>query len=128
MKVTLISFGFKYGVPKELTFLWDVRSLPNPHWVDELRPKTGLDQEISRYVLASEEGSRFLKLLQPLVLFLVEQNIVAGKKTMVMGVGCTGGRHRSVAIVEALGKTLKPLPVELQWLHRDIDKDARPGG
>lgn len=124
MKVKVMSFGFKYGMPEEMNFLWDVRCLPNPHWVEELRPKTGLVEEISDYVLASEEGRRFLQLLQPLALFLVEQNIAAGKKALVMAVGCTGGRHRSVAVVEALKKTLQPLPVELQWLHRDIEKDA----
>jgi len=118
-----MSFGFKYGMPEELNFLWDVRCLPNPHWVKELRPKTGLEREISHYVLASEEGCSFLQLLQPLVLFLVEQSIAAGKKDLVMAVGCTGGRHRSVAVVEALKTTLQSLPVKLQWLHRDIEKD-----
>lgn len=124
MKVKLMSFGFKYGMPEEMNFLWDVRCLPNPHWVEELRPKTGLEQEISRYVLASEEGDSFLQMLQPLAGFLVEQNIAAGKKLLIMAVGCTGGRHRSVAVVEALKKTVQSLPVELQLLHRDIEKDA----
>jgi UPF0042 nucleotide-binding protein len=120
MKVKLISFGFKYGVPQDLHYLWDVRCLPNPYWVDELRPGTGLDHDVSEYVIGSAAGRDFIKLLKPLLIYLVQQNKAAEKKELTMAVGCTGGRHRSVAIVEVLCDILKVLPVDLQCEHRDI--------
>ena len=122
MKVTLLSFGFKHGMPEDMNYLWDVRCLPNPHWVDELRPKTGRDYDVSEYVIGSAAGQDFLKLVKPVLVYLVQQNIVADKEEITIAVGCTGGRHRSVAIVEVLCDALKVLPVELQCRHRDIDK------
>lgn len=122
--VKLSSFGFKYGQPEGMNYLWDVRFLPNPFWVDELRPKTGLENEVSDYVIGSAEGQNFIKLIKPLLLFLAQQNSTAGKKELRLGVGCTGGRHRSVAVVEVLKDLLQMMPVELQCDHRDITKDT----
>ncbi len=121
MRIKLISFGFKYGAPEDVNYLWDVRCLPNPHWVDELRPGTGRDHEVSEYVVGSAAGRDFLKYVKPMLIFLVQQNRAAGKKELVIAVGCTGGRHRSVAIVEELCDVLKDLEVDLRCEHRDID-------
>lgn len=124
LNVKLSSFGFKYGSPGGSNFLWDVRFLPNPYWVEELRSQTGLEHEVSDFVLGSAEGQNFLKLVKPLLLFVVQQNIAAGKNNLNLAIGCTGGRHRSVAVVEVLCDLLRIMPVELQCDHRDIGKDA----
>ncbi len=124
LKVVLCSFGFKYGVPKDINMLWDVRFLPNPYWEEELRLKNGMDNDVSDYVVGSSEGRSFLKLLRPFILFLVQQNVSAGKDFMKLAVGCTGGRHRSVAVAEVLKDILQVLPVELHVEHGDIDKDS----
>lgn len=124
LSVKLSSFGFKYGQPEGMNYLWDVRFLPNPYWVGELRPKTGLEHDVSDYVIGSAEGQNFIKLIKPLLLFLAQQNSAAGKKELKLAVGCTGGRHRSVAVVEVLKDLLQMMPVELQCDHRDIAKDA----
>ncbi|MBW2683202.1 MAG: hypothetical protein JRC69_06525, partial [Deltaproteobacteria bacterium] len=98
----LFSFGFKYGAPVDVNVIWDVRFLPNPYWVEELRPQTGRVDKVATYVLESDEGRGFLTLLKPMITFLIEQNSAAGKKSLHLGIGCTGGRHRSVAVTEAL--------------------------
>lgn len=124
LNVNLISFGFKYDPPKDANYLWDVRFLPNPYWQEELRPLTGLKQEVSDFVIGSDEGQGFIKLIKPLLLFLVQQNIVAQKKELYLAIGCTGGRHRSVAVVEVIKDLLQMMPVKLQCDHRDILKDG----
>ena len=125
LQLTLSSFGFKYGPPPDATHLWDVRFLPNPYWVEEMRDLTGLDQRVAAYVLDSPAGSEFLRLAMPLLSFLVEQNRGAGRLAMWLAIGCTGGQHRSVAVVERLGRELAALPVDLVVLHRDC---SRSGG
>ena len=127
LKVVLFSFGFKYGAPADVNVLWDVRFLPNPYWVEKLRPKTGLADEVAAYVLESDEGKGFVTLLDPMITFLVEQNRAAGKKTLRIAVGCTGGRHRSVALTESLIGSIENLPVELTVFHRDIERDGTEG-
>lgn len=127
MNVVLMSFGFKYGPPAGVQYLFDVRCLPNPHWVDHLQPKTGLDEEVAEYVTASDAGLSYLALLKPFLLLVVEQHLAAEKQQVVIGVGCTGGRHRSVAIVEVLKDILASLPVPLVSMHRDIDRDEQSG-
>lgn len=122
LHITLFSFGFKYGPPGDINLLWDVRFLPNPYWVESLRPLTGLEKSVADYVLRSAEGREFIKLIEPLVLFLVEKNILAEKKELHLAVGCTGGRHRSVAVAQALREILQKQPVELTVFHRDIEK------
>ena len=124
LDVTLRSFGFKYGTPTDVNMLWDVRFLPNPYWQEELRAKTGLEKEVSDFVIGSSEGRTFLKLMKNMVFFIIQQNLIADKKELVFAIGCTGGRHRSVAMVEVIQDVLMMLPVNLKIEHRDIDKDA----
>jgi RNase adaptor protein for sRNA GlmZ degradation len=124
LRIVLYSFGFKYGTPIDVNLVLDVRFLPNPYWVEGLRPKTGKVREVADYVLQSEEAVSYFLHLQPLLKFLVEQNSVAGKKTVRIAIGCTGGRHRSVAVTEKLAAFLSKLPVELTVFHRDIERDS----
>lgn len=124
LRLVLFSFGFKYGAPVDINQLWDVRFLPNPYWVEGLRPKTGREAEVSAYVLESAAGSRFLSLFLPLLQCLIEESLAAGKKTLRLAIGCTGGRHRSVAVVERLAVALNLPEVELTVFHRDIERDG----
>lgn len=124
VRVVLYSFGFKYGDPVDVNLVWDVRFLPNPYWVVELRPKTGRVKEVADYVLQSAEAQTFFRLLLPVLAFLVEQNSAAGKKTIRIAIGCTGGRHRSVAVTEKIAAFLTNLPVQLTVFHRDIARDG----
>jgi UPF0042 nucleotide-binding protein len=126
LQVTLFSFGFKYGLPLDATLVWDVRFLPNPYWVEAMRPRTGIDPEVADYVLTGPIGTEFLRLLRPLLGFLVEQNRASGKNEMRLAIGCTGGQHRSVAVVEALAQEFRMLPVALTVLHRDIARAGNP--
>ncbi len=123
MKIKLISFGYKYGSPENVNYLWDVRFLPNPYWVDELRSKTGCDHDVSEYVIGSDEGHGFIKQLRPFLLYLVQQNKVAEKEELVLAIGCTGGRHRSVAVTEVLYDILKTMSYNLEMVHRDIRRE-----
>lgn len=124
LRFIVFSFGFKYGDPVDVNMILDVRFLPNPYWVGELRHKTGKERDVADYVLQSRAGESFLGHLLPLLGFLVEQNEVAGKETIRLAIGCTGGRHRSVAIAERIADYLASLPVALTVFHRDIDKDG----
>ena len=122
MLITLYSFGYKHGYP-QADLVWDVRFLPNPYWVAELKPFTGKEPQVARYVLENETGTRFLALLEPLLGFLLDEYAGRGREAVTLAVGCTGGKHRSVALVEHLrffleGKGLRP-----QVYHRDIDKE-----
>lgn len=123
LKLILFSFGFKHGAPVDASFLFDARFLPNPYWEENLRHLSGQDPEVSSYVVESEQGRQFFDLLKPLLLFVSEQIRAGGKQELRIGIGCTGGRHRSVAVVEALGRILDDHPdLELMVFHRDIDK------
>ncbi len=122
MRVSVRSFGFKYGAPREVDLLLDVRFLPNPHWDPELRPLTGTDPIVSDYVLDSEDAAGFLEKVTDLVTFLIPRFQVEGKSYVTIGIGCTGGRHRSVAIADELGKRLRKAEVDVAVRHRDIDK------
>lgn len=124
LRVILFSFGFKYGAPADSNFVWDVRFLPNPYWQEELRPKTGKEEEVAAYVLNSTSGKTFFHHLLPLLQYLVEQNSETGKQTLRIGIGCTGGRHRSVAVTEKLASFLSELSVQLTVFHRDIERDT----
>ena len=123
LTVILYSFGYKYGPPVDVNQLWDVRFLPNPYWVPELRPKDGKSPDVAEYVVASAAGQTFLYLFTPLLQFLIKENLAADKKTMRIAIGCTGGRHRSVAVTEKVAAILKGLPVQLTVFHRDIARD-----
>lgn len=118
--VTLQSFGFKNGAPADADVVFDVRFLKNPHFVPALRPLTGLDGKVSRYVLRDPAAKKFLTLTTSLLKFLLPQYIAEGKAYLTIAIGCTGGRHRSVAMAEALGKALSRVKgVQLRVRHRD---------
>jgi UPF0042 nucleotide-binding protein len=121
MVVTILSFGFKHGIPVDSDLLFDVRFLPNPHFVPSLRSHTGRDPEVVRYLDRSPVTHEFLTHTLNLLKFLMPQYAAEGKAYLTIGIGCTGGRHRSVAIAEALKKGLSGLPgVRLRVRHRDI--------
>jgi UPF0042 nucleotide-binding protein len=125
MVLNIISFGFKYGVPIDADMIMDVRFLPNPHYIDALRPRTGQDQEVYDYVMKWQETQNFLQKLLDLMHFLVPQYKKEGKSQFVIGIGCTGGKHRSVAIAEFLGKTLSNSESEtVRVTHRDSHRDG----
>ena len=126
--ITVLSFGFKYGIPVDSDLVFDVRFLPNPYYVEGLRAKTGNDTEIQEYVLQFKEAHTFLDKLHDMVEFLIPNYIAEGKNQLVISIGCTGGKHRSVTLANELykrlsGKTEYGLKIE----HRDIGKDALRG-
>lgn len=123
--VNVMSFGFKYGVPIDADLIMDVRFLPNPHYVDTLRPLTGQDPDVYEYVMKWQETQQFLGKLLDLLHFLVPQYKKEGKSQLVIGIGCTGGKHRSVAVSEYLGKTLGNSESEIVRVsHRDSHRDG----
>jgi len=123
MNVSLVSFGYKYGIPVDADLVIDTRFLPNPHYIEKLRPLTGNDAEVSQFVLKSSVTQRFLKKYLALLKFLIPYYIREGKSYLTIAVGCTGGRHRSVIIVNELRKFLKKkYPVRIQY--RDIGKSS----
>ena len=122
--VTVLSFGFKHGIPVDSDLLFDVRFLPNPHFVPTLRPHTGRDAEVVKYINKSKATHEFLTHTLNLLKFLIPQYVHEGKTYLTIGIGCTGGRHRSVAISEALKKGLSGLPgVRVRVRHRDIGNE-----
>lgn len=125
LTVSLFSFGFKYGSPDDVNVLFDVRFLPNPYWVEEMREKSGREPDVATYVLESEAGRYIADHLTSLLPFLVNQYLTAGKKTLAIAIGCTGGRHRSVALVEKLGRELEKIVAVATVYHRDIEKDSQ---
>lgn len=122
--VTILSFGFKYGIPADSDLVFDVRFLPNPYYIPELKPQTGNDRDVYDYVMDSEQAGVFLKQLYQMIRFLIPNYILEGKNQIVISIGCTGGKHRSVTIANALGKKMQELPYSLKVEHRDIQKDA----
>ena len=126
--VTILSFGFKYGIPSDSDIVMDVRFLPNPYYVDGLRAKTGNDKEIQDYVMQYDDAKIFLDKLEDLVKFLIPNYIAEGKNQLVISVGCTGGKHRSVTLANELYKRLESeKDYGLKIEHRDIGKDALRG-
>jgi len=119
--LTLFSFGFKHGLP-DADLVWDVRFLPNPYWVETLRDRTGLEPAVASHALDNATGEEFLELLKPMLLFLVRQHAAGKRNTLRIGIGCTGGRHRSVAVVENLRKWFDSEGIDLTVFHRDIEK------
>ncbi len=120
--VNLVSFGFRFGVPSSAELLFDVRFLPNPHFEPELRPRTGLDPEVAKYVIDSERAQDLLRRLRDLLAFLLPLYDEEGKAYLSIGVGCTGGRHRSVAIAEALAGWMRELGRDVNLRHRDAER------
>jgi UPF0042 nucleotide-binding protein len=126
--VTILSFGFKYGIPADSDIVMDVRFLPNPYYVEELRPKTGNDPEIQQYVMQYPEANEFVDKLEDMINFLIPNYIAEGKNQLVISIGCTGGKHRSVTLANELYKRLNGKnDYGLKIEHRDIGKDALRG-
>ena len=126
--ITILSFGFKYGIPADSDLVFDVRFLPNPYYVEGLRAKTGNDREIQNYVLQFSEAHEFLKKLEDMVKFLIPNYITEGKNQLVISIGCTGGKHRSVTLANELYRILSgQKEYGLKIEHRDIAKDAQRG-
>jgi len=121
--VTVMSFGFRHGVPEEADLMFDVRFLPNPHFVPRLRRSSGRNEKVANYVLRRPATRKFLALTEPLLKFLVPQYVAEGKTYLTIAIGCTGGRHRSVAIAEALGRRMARIDdIQLRVRHRDISE------
>jgi len=123
--VTLKSFGFKYGTLPDADMILDVRFLPNPHFVDELRPLTGRDEKVACYVLEPAVAGEYLERVMNLLEFVLPHYGVEGRPYMTIGLGCTGGRHRSVCIAEEIGRRLRQRGVDVSVRHRDADREDR---
>lgn len=121
MKVMVVSFGFSKGIPADCDLILDVRFLPNPHYVETLRPHTGKDQDVVDYVMQNGQGQILLDKYSDLLSFLIPNYQKEGKQQLVIGVGCTGGKHRSVTIARLLTKTLQEKNFEAICMHRDIE-------
>ncbi len=124
LRLVFSSFGYKYGQPPDAHFLLDVRGLPNPYWVKELRPHTGLIDRVANYVLASKAGREMRIELERFLYFWVEQQRKTDKQLLQIAIGCTGGRHRSVALVEDLADFFEKKGYRVERCHRDIEKDS----
>ncbi|MGI6485141.1 MAG: RNase adapter RapZ [Thermoanaerobacterales bacterium] len=120
--INLVSFGFKQGIPLDADLVFDVRFIPNPFYVDTLRNLSGEDLEVKNYVMKWEESVQFLKKLNEMIQFLIPYYIREGKSQLIIAIGCTGGRHRSIAIVSELAVLLKSNHYKVIIDHRDIDK------
>ena len=122
MTISVTSFGFKYGVPAEADLVFDVRFLPNPFYVEDLRAKTGLEESVRDYVFSYAETEAFMERLKDMVSFLLPHFVEEGKSALVIAIGCTGGRHRSVAVTHALSEYIKELGYYAGENHRDMTR------
>lgn len=123
--ISIMSFGFKYGIPADADLVFDVRFLPNPYYIEELRSKSGNDREVRDYVMENEKAGAFLNKLVDMVEFLIPNYILEGKTQLVIGIGCTGGKHRSVTLANELFTTLvRNENYGIRIEHRDIEKDT----
>lgn len=126
--VTVLSFGFKYGIPADADLVFDVRFLPNPYYVENLRSHTGEETEVQEYVRQGGTADIFLQKLYDMVEFLIPNYVLEGKNQLVIAIGCTGGKHRSVTVADALYRHLqKHGELGIKMEHRDIEKDAHRG-
>ena len=122
LEVTVEAFGFKHGIPLDADLVFDVRFLPNPYYLEELRPLTGLDRPVAQYVFDSNDARSFMAKVEDLLDFLLPLYVEEGKLNLLIAVGCTGGRHRSVAIAAALTDYLKAKGINAENINRDIKK------
>jgi UPF0042 nucleotide-binding protein len=122
MQASIVSFGYKHGLPLDVDLVFDCRFLPNPHWVDELRPQTGVDAAVREYVLEQPQALEFLDRLDGLFGLLLPAFVQEGKSYLRIAVGCTGGRHRSVVIAEELARLLREHGLDPTVAHRDINR------
>ena len=123
--ISVMSFGFKYGIPQDADLVFDVRFLPNPYYIEGLKEKTGNDREVQEYVLDNERAQTFVEKLEELMDFLLPNYILEGKNQLVIGIGCTGGKHRSVTLANGLYRQMEEKEnYGVRIEHRDIEKDA----
>ena len=122
LDVTVLSFGYKYGIPLDADLVFDARCLPNPFYVDELRPLCGLDRPVAEYVFGYQQSRTFMEKIQDMLDFLLPLYIEEGKISLTIAIGCTGGRHRSVAIASALAGHLQCMGVPVVSINRDLAK------
>jgi UPF0042 nucleotide-binding protein len=122
MLVSLVSFGFKFGVPTDADLMFDVRFLPNPHFVPKLRPFTGKDPQVRRYIRSFPQTGEFLRRMQGLLTYLIPHYIEEGKSYLTIAFGCTGGKHRSVMMAESMKQLLEKRGYATRVVHRDINK------
>ena len=123
LRVSIVSFGFKYGLPIDADMVADMRFLPNPYWVDELRPMSGLDEPVRDYVRKQPRSKEFLDTYEALLALLTDGFVHEDKSFLTVAIGCTGGRHRSVTMAEALGERLRERGVKTQVIHRDMGRE-----
>ena len=123
LQLTLMSFGFKNGIPIDADMVFDIRFLPNPHWVPALRPQSGLSQPVAAYVLGQPDAEPFLSHAVALVELITPGYLREGKRNATIAIGCTGGKHRSTAIVEELARRLRERGVTTEVIHRDLGKE-----
>jgi RNase adapter protein RapZ len=123
MQTTVVSFGYKHGLPLDADMVLDIRFLPNPYWVDELRPLPGTDRRIHDYVLGQPETADFLTRLETLLDGVVPGFLHEGKRFLTIGIGCTGGRHRSVVVAEAIADSLRKRGLSVAVRHRDLERE-----
>ena len=123
LKVSVVSFGFKYGIPVDTDFMADMRFLPNPHWIPELRPRTGLDPEVADYVLEQQGATEFVERWVDLIAGVAEGYLGQGKRFAQVAIGCTGGKHRSVTVTEEVVRRLQARGIEARAYHRDLGRE-----
>jgi len=123
LRVIVVSFGFKNGVPIDSDMVFDVRFLPNPHWVPELRPQTGLSEAVSSYVLGQPAAQPFLNHVLGLLDTVLPGYVSEGKRQVELAIGCTGGKHRSTAIAEEVARRLREQSLNVQVMHRDLGRE-----
>jgi UPF0042 nucleotide-binding protein len=121
--IMILSFGFKYGIPVDSDLVFDVRFLPNPFYVTELKTKTGMDAEVRKFVMDSELVGQFLDKLEDMLTFLIPHYISEGKNQLVISIGCTGGKHRSVTLTNEIAERMVGLGYGIKTEHRDIEKE-----
>ena len=122
MSVSVTSFGFKHGLPMEADLVFDVRFMPNPYYIQELREKTGLDHEVSDYVFSFQQTHDYMAKLRDLLAFTLPLYAEEGKTELVIAIGCTGGHHRSVAVTHALAGDIRDLGYRVRENHRDMNR------
>ena len=122
MIVSCMSFGFKYGIAGEADLVFDVRCLPNPFYIPELKEKTGLDEVVRDYVMSFEQSRELEEKLRDLISFLIPHYVAEGKSRLVIAFGCTGGKHRSITFAERMAEFLREKDCKVRVLHRDIEK------
>jgi len=120
LQISVMSFGFKHGVPIDVDMIFDVRFLPNPHWDEELRPQSGLDEPVKDYVLSAPLARDFLDHVKGLLALILPAYVAEGRSYLTIGIGCTGGRHRSVAVAGNLAESIADMGYQLRLTHRDI--------